>query len=132
MCNLNTCNCKIKSHWISTTPAAATDRKHEDELSLQDNKSAGTQQHPPLQGTFMHTWYVPCMFTVLQRRVVHAVDNSTEDGVAEEDGYEISGTVRQPKLAATRVLRESTAKHTVMSSVILLHNPTFNASTAIS
>ena len=80
----------------------------------------------------MHTWYVPCMFIVLQRRVVHAVDNSTEDGVAEEDGYEISGTVRQPKLAATRVLRESTAKHTVMSSVILLHNPTFNASTAIS
>ena len=60
------------------------------------------------------------------------VDNSTKDGVAEEDGYEISGTVRQPKLAATRVLGESTAKHTVTSSVILLHNPTFNASTAIS
>ena len=38
------------------------------------------------------------MFTVLQRRVVHAVDNSTEDGVAEEDGCERSGTARQPKL----------------------------------
>lgn len=37
------------------------------------------------------------------------VDNSTKDGVAEKDGYEISGTVRQPKLAATRVLGESTA-----------------------
>ena len=84
--NLNTCNCKIKSHWMSTTPAAATDRKHEDELSSQDIKSVGTQQHPPPQGTCMHTWYVPCMFTVLQRRVDHAVDNSTEDGVAEEDG----------------------------------------------
>ena len=60
------------------------------------------------------------------------VDNSTKDGVAEKDGYEISGTVRQPKLAATRVLGESTAKHTVTSSVILLCNPTFNASTAIS
>ena len=71
----------------------------------------------------MHTWYVPCMFIVLQRRVVRAVDNSIEDGVAEEDGYERSGTVRQPKLAATRVLGESTAKHTVTSSVIMLHNP---------
>ena len=38
----------------------------------------------------------------------------------------------QPKLAATRVLGESTAKHTVTSSAILLHNPTFNALTAIS
>ena len=122
----------MKPHWISPTPAAGTDRKHEDELSSQDVKSAGTQQHPPLQGTCMRTWYVPCMFTVLQRRVVHAVNNSTEDGVAEEDGYERSGTVRQPKLAATRVLGGSTAKHTVTSSVIPLHNPTFNASTAIS
>ena len=60
------------------------------------------------------------------------MDNSTKDGVAEKDGYEISGTVRQPKLAATRVLGESTGKHTVTSSVILLCNPTFNASTAIS
>ena len=56
------------------------------------------------------------MFIVLQRRVVHAVGNSTEDGVGEEDGYERSGTMRQP----------------VTSSVILLHNPTFNALTAIS
>ena len=72
------------------------------------------------------------MFIVLQRRVVLAVDNSTEDGVAEEDGYERSGIVRQPKLAATRVLGRSTAKPTVTSSVILLHNPTFNALTAIS
>ena len=55
VCNLNTCNCKIKSHWISTTPAAATDQKHEDELSSQDIKSAGTQQFPPLQGICMHT-----------------------------------------------------------------------------
>ena len=80
----------------------------------------------------MHTCYVPCMLIVLQRRVVHTVDNSAEDGVAEEDGYERSGTVRQPKLAAARVLGGSTAKHTVTSSVILLHNPTFNALTAIS
>ena len=35
------------------------------------------------------------------------------------------------KLAATRVLGENIAKHTVTSSAILLHNPTFNASTAI-
>ena len=72
------------------------------------------------------------MLTVLQRRVVHAVDNSTEDGVAEEDSYERSVTVKQLKLAATRVLGGSTAKHAVTSSVILLHNPTFNALTAIS
>ena len=60
------------------------------------------------------------------------VDNSTEVGVAEKDGYEISGTVKQSKLAATRVLGESTAKHTVKSSIIRLYFPTFNASTAIS
>ena len=59
------------------------------------------------------------------------VDNSTEVGVAEKDGYEISGTV-QSKLAATRVLGESTTKHTVKSSIIRLYFPTFNASTAIS
>ena len=53
---------------------------------------------------------------------------------ADDDkaGLKRSGTVRQPKLAATRVLGGSTAKHTVTSSVILLHNPTFNALTAIS
>ena len=93
-----------EQYGTSTEEWASWHRLVKNKLSSQDIKSAGTQQHPPLQGTCMHTWYVPCMFIVLQSRVVHAVDNSAEDGVAEEDGYERSGTVRQPKLAATRGL----------------------------
>ena len=49
-----------------------------------------------------------------------AVDNGMEDGLAE-DSCERSRTVRQPKLAATRVLGESNVKHTSSDTHAVLY-----------